>query len=143
MLNWRLASIICTLVLLTNCGRRQRTIFLFPPEKAVHLSTLQFPSPKIITINQDTLGATIEWLEVSEHLFIKNIPAQLVGYNIYRLTHNGFIPKSPLNKEPITTTSYLDTNKTSCNRYIVRAIFLVNDQMLEGPTSNIGYISEV
>lgn len=143
MLNWRLASIICTLVLLTNCGRRQRTIFLFPPEKAVHLSTLQFPSPKIITINQDTLGATIEWLEVSEHLFIKNIPAQLVGYNIYRLTHNGFIPKSPLNTDPITTTSYLDTNKTSCNRYIVRAIFIVNDQMLEGPTSNIGYISEV
>lgn len=143
MLNWRLASIVCTLVLLTNCGRRQRTIFLFPHEKTIHFATLQFPSPKIVKVSQSSHGATIEWLEVPVPFCIQDIPAQLVGYNIYRLTHKGFIPKSPLNKDPITTTSYHDYSKNSSDRYIVRALFIVNDQMLEGPTSNIGYSSKI
>jgi hypothetical protein len=143
MLNWRLASIVCTLVLLANCGRRQRTIFLFPHEKTIHFATLQFPSPKIINMIQNAHGATIEWLEVPVPTCIQDTAVQLAGYNVYRLTHQGFIPKSPLNKDPITITSYHDTSKTLCNRYIVRALFIVNNQILEGPTSNIGYCSKI
>lgn len=137
----RIIGILCILLCLTGCGRRQRTIFLFPPEKAVHLATLQFPSPKITNVIQDADGTVIQWLEVPPPLPIKDIAVQFAGYNIYRLTHNGFIPKNPLNKSPIISISYRDTTKNSSHHYIVRALFIADNQMHEGPSSNIGYCS--
>ncbi len=134
-------SILCILLCIAGCGRRQRTIFLFPPEKAVHLATLQFPSPKITNVIKNSNGTIIQWLEVPPPLPIKNITVQFAGYNIYGLTHNGFIPKNPLNKNPIILTSYLDTTKKSSHHYIVRALFIADNQMHEGPSSNIGYCS--
>ena len=47
-----------------------------------------------------------------------------VGYNIYRGTEQGLYDEPPLNKEPLTTTSYKDTGASN-NRtyyYIVRSV---------------------
>ncbi|GEM_PF-3147599 len=142
MLNWQLTSTLCIMMLLTGCGRRQRTIFLFPTEKVVRFATLQFPSAKITAVTRSTQGIAIEWIKVPESLSINNATAQCIGYNVYSLTHKGFIPKNPLNTNPITTTRYLDTTKNSSHHYMVRALFLANKKVYEGPSSNIGYFSQ-
>lgn len=138
MQHWRIGFLVF-LILFPGCGRKQRTIFLFPKEKVVRLTTLQFPSPKIISLTQTPQGTLIEWLEPVYSPSLQQAHIQLLGYNIYRLTSHGFIPKKPLNPQPLTTTQYHDIQSTDqAKSYVVRALFQVHHLDHEGPTSNIG-----
>jgi hypothetical protein len=65
---------------------------------------------------------------------------QLSGYNVYRLVKGYFVPKEPLNKKPLTQTTYDDIPKKKNgikHSYLVRAVFVVGDQVIEGPASQI------
>ena len=135
MQHWHI-GLLSVLILFPSCGRRQRTIFHFPQEKAIHLTTLQFPSPKIISLTDTSRGVLIQWLEPT--LSEKMNDSKIVGYNIYRLTAHGFIPKKPLNQLPLTTSQYLDQQpKGQLILYTIRALFMTHNQIHEGPTSNI------
>ena len=65
-----------------------------------------------------------------------------LGYNIYKLVHSLIVPKKPLNKFYIKETTFLDKNiriekGKSCDCYLVRAVFKINDQIIEGPSSQV------
>lgn len=131
-----LISFLFFLILLSGCGRKQRTIFYFPEQNAVRILTLQLASPKITRLCKTSHGIHIQWLAPAHRPNVEQ--AELIGYNIYRLTRHGFIPKKPLNEAPITKTEFYDVStKPSAERYAVRAIFKMHGQLHEGPTSNI------
>lgn len=140
MQRWRL-GFLGLFILFSSCGRKQRTIFVFPKEKVVRLTTLQFPSPKITSLTKTAQGILVEWLEPLYPSSLHQAHVQLIGYNIYRLTSHGFIPKKPLNTQALTVTQYCDTQSVGQkNSYAIRALFKVHDLDHEGPTSNIGSI---
>ena len=67
---------------------------------------------------------------------------ELIGYNLYKFAQIAFIPRKPLNKQPIKQTSYLDTSKDKKQYrycYLVRAIFITQGKTIEGPSSKIVY----
>jgi len=69
----------------------------------------------------------ISWKEISHK--------DLIGYNIYQFSKSGFVPKLPLNKNPIQNNYYISEKKNSC--FLVRGVFKIDEQISEGPSSNI------
>ena len=115
----------------SSCGRKYRNIFFFNPDIPIKFETLDFSSVKGIQVSCTESGITISWLPVTHCIQ----GALLIGYNIYRLTQEGFIPRKPLNKALIQETIYNDEYYVTSSSYIVRAVFQVQDKVKEGPAS--------
>ncbi len=75
---------------------------------------------------------------VHERITLGSEP-KLLGYNVYRFTDGGFVPKESLNEQPLTTTSYHDTKDRAALtwHYLLRGVFLVQGRVVEGPMSQI------
>lgn len=138
--------IICiSLIILTNCGKKQNDIFSFQTQtKTVKINKLSFPAIKQVKVHKTSTGNNIFW----EHITKKTNNAYLHGYNIYKFTQKSFIPKKPINNIAIQKNSYLDTTTLDpiiCKKqhkvcYLVRALFNVNGKIIEGPSSQIMYL---
>lgn len=128
--------LIVFLPLLIGCGRKQRSIFVFPSEKSSFFHKLEFRAPKILSVKQINNVTLIKWLEPELPKHVSGV--RLIGYNVYELTQHGFIPKNPCNDSPITGTSYQKAH-FYCHspQYAVRALFDVEKKVYEGPLSNI------
>lgn len=114
------------------CGKRPKNFFSF--EEKVQKEVLErsmFPSIKNLFYKKIRDSSLVWW----NHLQSQN----LVGYNIYRFSAQGFIPKKPLNKEPLIKPEFLDLDVivNVIPYYIVRGVFLVDGKMQEGPSSPI------
>jgi hypothetical protein len=130
-----------------NCGRKNSNFLNFEKkEKLVKINRLSLPSVNGISVKKiNSKKEYVEWQPVQE---IKNV--KLLGYNLYRFSKIAFIPKKPLNKNPIKQTHYTicssDKNFSTC--YIVRAIFKValkatgKVKVCQGPASKIICISK-
>jgi len=123
-----------------GCGRKNNSFLNFEKkEKVIKVNRLTLPSVKNITLSQNQNGTHfLQWTPVAS----KNTQRILVGYNIYRFIQTAFIPRKPLNKQPIKENFYHDTTlhgsktkKIIC--YVVRSVFKIKGKKFEGPLSNI------
>jgi len=128
----------------SGCGSKQRNIFAFPEKAALTLHKLDFPVVKNVQVEKTSAGNKISWRPVDSQPVIQDgHTSTFVGYNVYRLARATIIPKKPINKKPIITTSLIDVIKTRKNQpvqpawYLVRALFTINNQSIEGPISRI------
>ena len=124
-----------------GCGSKQRNIFLFPEKEMLTLHKLDFPVVKGVSIQRTQTGNLVTWRPVEAQLYTHDGHlSTLIGYNVYRLARAAVIPRKPLNKKAHATTSMLDLFKsprTQQSFYLVRALFKINDQTIEGPVSLI------
>lgn len=116
-----------------SCGRKYRNIFFFNSEKSCKLEKLTFPAVKGVTIDCVEQCITISWRPIDN---LSN-GVVLVGYNIYRLTQDGFIPRKPINQAPIGATKYCDVLEKKRSMYLIKAVFRVGTVFKEGPASFI------
>lgn len=140
--NKKIVSLIAFLLVCAACGRKQRTLFQFPVQEPVRISKLALPAVRGLRVNNSATGAVIDWEPVDTHKLpvVEGQKPELIGYHVYRLTKGRFLPKQPITKNPIVTTSYVDRRAKrqalpSC--YAVRALFIFNNQTTQGPLSNI------
>lgn len=125
--------VIWLLFLSSSCGRKQRNIFTFPQEEPKKLSIFDFPVVKGIRVTKVSHGNKITWFPLSNITQTK----VFLGYNVYRLTLQGFIPKKPLNAIPLINNEFLDKQKTDKQSYLIKAVFRVNEKTIEGLSSQI------
>lgn len=150
--------ILIILIFFAGCARKQRGIFDFPdPNKKpeVKINMLALPCVKKVFAEKTESGNRVFWDEVSysNNLFSgfnkEDLDIEFVGYNLYRLVNNCFIPKKTVNKRWITKTEYLDDqvllleSECTINSYLVRVVFRVNGKIIEGPASQIVSIEKL
>ena len=150
--NFFYTLLIITLFLFSHCGRKKKYPFSFKTKKTTpSIEMLDLPSIKGVTIKKEKKGKKTSWkqLEKSALQKLSQRDTVFVGYNVYRLTNYGFVPKTPLNKKPLSRTEFFDKQTlVTCfeNRkqkqhqkasYVVRAIFKVNKKIILGPLSRI------
>jgi len=125
-----------------GCGRKQKNIFNFPEKESIKINRVLLPPVKGLIITEEKKGNLISWRSIDlpavygpgKHPVIFN------GYNVYRLVKGRFVPKAPINKKPIKDTSFLDrTARASVHHhaYLVRAVFTIDDQIVQGVASQI------
>src|SRR5579862_1950115 len=128
-------------LLLSSCGSKQRNIFIFPEKETLVLHKLDFPVIKGIRVQKTEQGNLITWRPIDEQPDTYNgHVCKFIGYNVYRLARASVIPRRPVNKKALVITSMLDTrNKSQAQQafYLVRAVFKIDDQTIEGPVSRI------
>lgn len=130
-----LMSVLFVTLFLFNsgCGRKYRNIFLFNSHDSIKLETLDFPSVRSVRVVIVDQQVCISW----DHVELIDKRVTLVGYNIYRLTDAGFIPRSPRNTVPLQETVYYDDLCKKPSFYVIRGVFIVQDRCKEGPASLI------
>ncbi len=116
---------------------------MFDEVKLTNISVLDLPAVKGIELKRQPGGVSVSWHPVTLD-DIKPSDLRFKGYNVYRLTKGGIIPKKPLNKTCILETVYVDRYKkeTICTvGYLVRAVFSVRKETFYAPASRIAKVS--
>lgn len=127
----------------TECGRKQRTLFQFPESDSVKINKLMLPIPRGLEVTAQDKGTLITWHEVIPPQ--QPIQSTLIGYNVYRFVKGRFVSKSPITKRPVAANQFLDARcKKNRNNYsyMVRAVFSIDKQIIQGPASHITGISD-
>ena len=131
-------SCFVVLLALQGCGRKQRAIFSFEENKTPKINRLVFPAARGINAVAQADGVHVSWENITG-TFEYN--AQLLGYNIYKVTDRRFIRKKPLNRHPIVGTSFHDRKKRHGNRgYLVRGVFSAKGATVVGPASALATV---
>jgi hypothetical protein len=126
-----------------SCGKKQKNIFIFdekPPQKKIKSHTLLAPTAIKAEKNKDEIK--ISWYPLEKKSSYEEKMGKIIGYNVYKFSEKQPIPRSPVNKEPIKTTFYLDRTKKHLlynlsSYYMIRGIFFIDTQIIEGPGSQI------
>lgn len=136
-----LPFLVIIIALFSHCGRKKKYPFSFKTKKKIPtVEKLDLPSIKGVRVEKEIKGNKIHWnpIEKSTLQELSRRDTVFVGYNIYRLTNYGFVPKTPLNKTPLSQTEYHDKQKREeKSSYVIRAIFRVNKKIIFGPLSRI------
>ena len=140
-------KLLFTLVILFSaCGRKQKNIFSFADQNIPQINRLGLPVVRGVSATHTGHTNMINWLTpqlatpfTAQQLSNKNFSDFFIGYNVYRLVRNNIIPKMPLNKNPLKTTFYIDKKIKHHKRYfyLIKTVFVINKQTLEGPASAI------
>jgi len=125
-----LGSILFCCCLFTSCGRKQKNIFNFNEIKNVKINKLSLPAIKGIGCRRTGNYIIITWHPVTHK--------SLVGYNIYYVPQGLVVKKKPLNKKAIKTNAFSHKVKNH-SYYLVRGVFTLHTQTVEGPASQICY----
>ena len=129
------------LLLLTSCGRKQRTIFQFPEKEPIKISKLSLPAVRGLQVTTTDKGKHLTWypLDISS---VHNTKYDLtfLGYHVYRSAQGYFIPKRPLTKHPIRDTYFIDASSSARRKkyaYLVRGVFACENIQVQGPASQL------
>lgn len=118
------------ILLFSSCGRKNAHFFVFEKAKKTEkINKLSLPMPRNFKAVFKKNRTELTWTKPQEN--------NLIGYNIYRFIETGFIRRKPINKKPITKESYIDLAPPHPACYLVRGIFHINNQSIEGPSSII------
>ncbi len=124
-------------VVVVGCGRKQRGVYNFPEKEAVKINRLTLPAVKGLSATVQKKVVTLSWraLEVPSTV-------RLIGYHVYRLAQGRFIPKLPITKKPVTLTTFVDKHakrsaKDGMVSYVMRGVFEVDGQVIQGLTSQV------
>lgn len=137
--SWINIVLLAILFLHPNCGRKQRTLFVFPKPDTIKISKLKLPAVRNLSARLHNNYIIISWDPISAPPSYSP-ELKVAGYFVYRATRGKFIPKQPMNSEPVTTTSYEDRTKNATlkeNCYLVRGVFTIDDKTFLGPSSNL------
>ncbi len=146
--------IIILTSLFFHCGRKPRNIFSFDSEKSTpSINPLSLPTIKEIKLTRDNNKNIISWQKLTTPVSVLSKPNnnnkqntdddilkfELIGYNIYKFASHAFIPQEPLNPTLTTTTQFEDSSASSKYKwcYVVRGVFKVKENIIEGPASQI------
>ena len=122
--------LICFLVTVCGCGRKQKNIFNFdaPVRKP---STLLFPVVKGVEVRRTYEGDYVSWLPINS---VMVGDYAWCGYNVYPLTRARIIPKKPYNKKPLKATHCLvHSVHHRALSYAIRSVFSNGIETVEGP----------
>ena len=131
----RIMGVVVAIALMaTSCGRKQRNVFNFVEHTQPKINRFILPSVKGVQAQRHGKDVYITWRAVEAPHDVVG-----VGYNVYRLAQGRFIPKVPLNKKPITDTQFIDKHhrRHGAYCYVVRAVFRVQNQTVQGLTSQV------
>jgi hypothetical protein len=132
-------------LLFLGCGRKQKHIFYFSDKKTFpKINKLSLPVVKGLNIKRDKTSCNLSWFAISPQEITRD-NLIFIGYNVYRLVNSCFVPKKPLNKKVITQDIYSDNTITQVENlkeqekycYLVRAVFTIYNQKIEGPSSQV------
>lgn len=128
----KLLSFFALVILLPQCGKKRRNFYVYEQEdSSLKINKLSLPAIKEIKLNKTAEGNHISWTSPKQK-------HKLLGYNIYRFRKGKFIRKKPFLKTSIKKTAFIDKVKSNTRWcYLVRGIFEVQKQVVEGPTSKI------
>ena len=113
---------------LNGCGRKQHNFLNFEKKKStLKINRIILPTTKITSIECEKEEIKVFWKDINHE--------DLIGYNIYKFTKENFIPKKPLNREPLKNNFFISEESDSC--FLVRGVFKIQNQISEGPSSNI------
>lgn len=137
-----LLSLASIFILFTfcSCGRKIRNIYSFDEQENRRINKLSLPIVQGVAAKKTPHGNLISWFAI-------DVPQDknFAGYNVYHLVRTNIIPKHSCNKNPLQTTTFLDSKKHHTKKpgyYLVRAAFTHNDSIIEGPISHIVYIQD-
>ncbi len=134
------------LFLLSSCGKKQKNIFDFSKKrKVIKVSKFSLGCVKNLKIEKVTPGVKLSW---SKFLFNSdNNDISFVGYNVYRLSRSGILPKRPLNSILIQNNFFyydFHSDKSMCNDfiqkeqfYVVVPVFKVDNRFVNGLLSSV------
>ena len=126
-------------ILTFGCGRKNNNFLVFDKEKVLtKINKLTLPSVRNLKIHNKTLltKTLLTWKPIKND--IKK--TELLGYNVYKFSRTAFVPKKPINKKIIKKPEFLDMYKQKKQTevcYIVRAVFKIDNRIIEGPASKI------
>jgi hypothetical protein len=134
-----LAGIVCAVVV--GCGRKQRGVYSFPEKQSIKINKLTLPSVKGLTATTQQKRVTLVWKPLEVQAGVR-----LVGYHVYRLAQGRFIPKQPITKKPVTSTTHVDKRARKSAKdgvvcYVVRGVFEIDGQVIQGLTSQVVAVS--
>lgn len=124
--------IFLIIFLLPQCGKKRRNFFEYKkPNKQGKINHLAFPAVKGAVIHTINGYSQVKWTP------IKNAK----GYFIYKFQKGKFIRKKPINKKLLKQAFFIDKKHHKHDMcYIIRGVFQVQNQLIEGPSSKILYI---
>jgi hypothetical protein len=127
---------ILILLVTNNCGRKQRNIFSFHQEETSKKTVFDFPSPKEFKVSKTKDGTNLTWAPLSLKISESTV---FLGYNVYRLNKEGFIPKKPLNSIPFKDTTFPIATKFGQQKtfFMIRGVYRVKNKTIEGLSSQI------
>ncbi len=138
--------LIISFLLFTGCGRKQKNIFSFEPEPKIKVKKLDLPAVRGLNITPKDGFPELTWFDLfnqKNSTQINSLQKNFVGYDVFKLTKQNFIPKHPLNKNPLTETQFLDKSKKPARKnpsksfYLVQPVFKFDNQIIKGPSSQI------
>ncbi|MCK4265386.1 hypothetical protein KAW80_03440 [Candidatus Babeliales bacterium] len=127
----KLLVLILAGLLLPQCGKKKKHFFHYEQVNLpAKVNRLTLPSIKGFSIKKENGINILKWYPIEED--------RLIGYFVYRFIQGKFIRKNPINKNLIIKTIFYDKPKSKYQWcYIIRAVFQVEGQVTEGPSSRI------
>lgn len=145
----KVSIILFLIILFFGCGRKQKNIFHFPSDKpTLQVNKLYFPAVQGLKVIRTMQGNVLSWQPVKNLKEIQidakeKVTVEFMGYNVYRLVNGFFVCKKSVNEFLIKDLQFLDSKVLEKNligqhhSYIVRAVFKVNDKIIQGPSSQV------
>ena len=138
--------LIISFLFFTGCGRKQKNIFSFEPDQKLKVTKLDLPAVKGLKIAKNGDCNILTWFDLfnqKNSTSINSLQKNFIGYDVFKLTKRNFIPKRPLNKNPLTETQFVDKNKKFTKKsprksfYLVQPVFKFDNQFIKGLSSQI------
>ena len=128
--------LITVTLLIAACGKKHKNVFLFQQNAVKLPNRLAMPSVRGVRVRSCRQEVHISWHHVDKKLVAD---FDIIGYNVYRLTTWGVVPKQPLNVVPCSKNWFVDTDyrAKSQRSYLVKVVGKNQLVALEGPASNI------
>lgn len=138
--------LIISFLFFTGCGRKQKNIFIFEPDQKLKITKLDLPAVKGLSITKKNNCNILTWFDLfnqKNSASINSLQKNFIGYDVFKLTKRNFIPKHPLNKNPLIETQFVDKNKKFTRKaprksfYLVQPVFKFDNQFIKGLSSQI------
>ncbi len=138
--------LIIVFLFFTGCGRKQKDIFSFESNPKTKITKLDLPAVKGLKITKKDGCNILTWFDLfntQNNTPINPLQKNFIGYDVFKLTKKNFIPKHPLNKNPLTETQFVDKNvkfkrkKTGKSFYLIQPVFKFDNQFIKGLSSQI------
>ena len=129
-------SIAVLALAIAACGKKHKNIFSFKQAAPKRAALLSISSVKGVVARSVSQGVRIEWHHVDDKQVSKGT---FVGYNVYRLTLWGVVPRQPLNPIPCFDNWFVDTTKKAGlgRAYAVKALIRDGQEIVFGPMSKV------
>jgi len=120
---------------LGSCGRKKKDIFLFPTESTRKIKRLSLPAVRGVSVENIAQGIKISWLSIDNSRLDRDI--KLLGYYVYRMTPDGFIPRNRFLQHSVQNNYFIVSSLDVSRSYGIRGLFKYYDQKITGPLTII------